>query len=167
MWIFRFASHQRCNPQLSEPILLQASIEGASAQAQSLCCFACVTVISCQRFFDQKRLYFFQTHFFEITRFAAASRQTKIPCADLLILCHKYSALDDMIQFAHVPRESMLQQTLARAFVETANLFPVPFCVLTQKAVRQRHNVLTSIAQRRQFDLNCIEAKKQILPKTT
>src|SRR5262249_45979822 len=143
------------------------SVEGASAQAEGLCCFACVTVIAGQRFFDQKCLYFFQTHFFEITRFAAASRQTKIPCADLLILRHKYSALDDMIQFANVPGESMLQQTLSRAFIETSNVLTITLCVLTKKAGRQRHDVLASVTQGRQLDLNRIEPENEVLSKTT
>ena len=61
----------------------------------------------------------------------------------------------------------MLHQTLARAFIETANLFAITLCVLTKKAVRQRHDVLASIAQRRQFDLNRIEPKEEVLAKTT
>jgi len=40
--------------------------------------------------------------------------------------------------------------------IETANLLAITLCMLAKKAVRQRHDVFPSIAQRRQFDLNCI-----------
>src|SRR5262249_57098489 len=60
----------------------------------------------------------------------------------------------------------MLKQTLARTFIETADLFAITLRVLAKKAVCQRHDVFASIAQRRQFDLYRIEPKKEVLPKT-
>ena len=58
----------------SQTILLQASVERASAQAECLCGLTRVTVISSQRFLDQKCLYLFETHLFNVPRFGAASR---------------------------------------------------------------------------------------------
>ena len=58
----------------SQTILLQAPVERASAQAECLCGLARVTVISSQRFFNQKCFDLFETHLFNIPRFGAASR---------------------------------------------------------------------------------------------
>ncbi len=91
---FCFARHQDCNRQLrhfvasmrtrsvsamgdlkfSKAILLQAPVERASTQAECLCGLARVTVISGQRFFDQKCLDVFETHLLNVPRFGAASR---------------------------------------------------------------------------------------------
>ena len=93
-WSFCFARHQNCNRQLrhfvastrtrsvsatgdlkfSKAILLQAPVERASAQAECLCGLTRVTVISGQRFFDQKCLDLFETHLLNVPRFGAASR---------------------------------------------------------------------------------------------
>ena len=58
----------------SQTILLQAPVERASAQAECLCGLARVTVISSQRFLDQKRFDLFETHLLNVPRFGAASR---------------------------------------------------------------------------------------------
>ena len=91
---FWFAAHYSCNPQLRyvvastrigsvspirnwqclKAILLQTTVESASAQAQRLCGLARVTVISGQRFFDQKCLDLFETHLLNVPRFGATSR---------------------------------------------------------------------------------------------
>jgi hypothetical protein len=57
----------------SQTILLQAPVKRASAQAECLCGLARVTVISSQRFFDQKRFDLFETHLLNVPRFGAAS----------------------------------------------------------------------------------------------
>src|SRR5207248_4530723 len=58
----------------SQTILLQAPVERASTQAECLCGLARVTVISGQRFFDQKCLDLFETHLLNVPRFGTASR---------------------------------------------------------------------------------------------
>src|SRR5690349_65661 len=112
---FWFAAHYSCNQrsaisnrQCLKAILLQTTVESASAQAQRLCGLARVPVISGQRFFDQKCLDFFETHFLDVPRFAAASRQTKVGCANLSILGHQHGALNDVIEFSNVSGKAML-----------------------------------------------------------
>src|SRR5262249_7511091 len=109
----------------------------------------------------------FETHFFKVLRFRPASRQTKISSANLPVLRHQHGALDDMIEFPNVSGKSMLEQMLARGLVEPADLFSITFCVLSEEVVGQRHDVIASIAQWRQPNLNRIQAKQEVLSKTT
>ena len=61
-----------CAPQ-SQTILLQSPIERAPTQSERVGGFARVPIISRQRFLNQKRFNFFQAHFLEIARVAAAA----------------------------------------------------------------------------------------------
>ncbi len=140
--------------------MLQAAVERASAQAEGLCRLARIAIISSQRLFNQKRLYFFKTHVLEIARFGGAGRQTQIARSDLSILRHKHRAFDDVIELANISGERMLQQTLSCSFIETANRFPLTLCVLTKETIAERHDVLPPLSQSRQRDLNCIQAKQ-------
>jgi hypothetical protein len=96
------------NRQFSKAILLETPIESASAQAQRLRGLARIAIVSGQRFFDQERFDFFETHLLHVPRFAAASRQTKIGCADLSILRHKHCTLDDVIELPDVSGKPVL-----------------------------------------------------------
>jgi hypothetical protein len=60
--------------KFSKAILLQSPVKRASAQAQRLCRLARVAVISGQRFFDQECFDLFETHLFDVARFAPADR---------------------------------------------------------------------------------------------
>jgi hypothetical protein len=115
MRIFGFAGHQNYDspakagtPHLLETILLQPTVERTSAQPEGLRRFTRIAIISGQRFLDKECLHFFEAHFLEIARFAAAMRQSQIACADLSILRHKHGAFDDMVQFSNIARKAML-----------------------------------------------------------
>src|SRR5207245_10927535 len=83
------------------------------------------------------------------------------------MLRHKHSAFDDVIELANISGKSMLQQTVPGSFIKTANLFPITLRVLPEETVGERHDVLSSISQRRQRNPNCVQAKQEGVPTTT
>ena len=50
-----------------------------------------------------------------------------------------------MIQFANISRKRMLQQSFSGHFVKAADLLAITLSVLTQKTVRQRHDVFAPV----------------------
>lgn len=82
-------------------------------------------MVSRQRFFDEKGFHFFKAHLLQIARSGRAAGQTEIACPDVALLRHQNGAFDDVIQFANISRETMLQQKLARCFVEAGDLLAI------------------------------------------
>src|SRR5947207_4245882 len=72
-----------------------------------------------------------------------------------------------MIELADIAWKRVLQEPFPGHFVEASDLLPITLRVLTQKMVRQRHDIFAPLAQRRQWDLDCVQTKEQILTKAT
>src|ERR1700736_3070551 len=66
--------HATSDGPRSQSILLQPAIKSAPAQSQSFGRLTGISIISGERFFDQKGLYFFQTHVFEAARIPYGAR---------------------------------------------------------------------------------------------
>src|ERR1700687_5878200 len=60
----------------------------------------------------------------------------------------------------------MLVKTLGGHRIESADGFAVALRIAAKKMVRQHVDIFLALAQRRQKNVDGIEAKKQVLPKT-
>src|SRR5437667_5142425 len=70
-----------------------------------------------------------------------------------------------MSELADVPRPWMLEEVLHRRRLESLERFVVARRRLPQKVHRQRRDVLASLAQRREMELDGVQAEQQILAK--
>lgn len=119
-----------------------------------------------ERFLDQERLYFLQAHFLQAGRPFAPTTQSEVGGADGVASGHQYGPLHRMIQFAHVARPSVRQQRFDGGFVEAIDRLTIVRRVLPQEMRGEQRNILASIAQGRQPDLDGIQPKEQVLPES-
>src|SRR5947208_16975803 len=82
-------------------------------------------------------------------------------------MTHKKGAFDDMIEQSNISQKAMLHQTFSRSVIESGNLFAITLRVLMEKTVGQRHDVISTLSQWRQRDLDRIQTEQEVLPKTT
>src|SRR6267378_3657305 len=57
--------------------------------------------------------------------------------------------------------------SFSSCLIETGNLFPIVLRVLSEKTIGQQHDVIPPLSQGWQRNLDRIQAKQQVLPKTT
>src|SRR5207344_1806530 len=69
--------------------------------------------------------------------------------------------------FAHVAGKLMTRERFVCGWFETGELFPVTLGVLPEKVRGERRDVFAPLAQRRQGDLDRVQAKKKILPEAS
>src|SRR5688572_30848618 len=72
-----------------------------------------------------------------------------------------------MIELANVARPRMREQQLHRSRIEPRQRLAIPHRVAPKKVRGQHGDVLPSLAQRRQSNLDRVEAKEQVLPKAS
>ena len=95
----------------------------------------------------------------------ASRAQRQIGRLDLAVLSHQHRALDHVIQLADVALPGMLQHQLQGRAVEPADAFAIALRVRCQKMRAQQRNVFAPFPQRRQMDLDGVQAEQQVLPE--
>ena len=78
---------------------------------------------------------------------------------------HQHGALDRVIELADVAGPGVLEQHLHRAALEPGQPLAIALRVLPQEVLREQRQVLAAIAQRRQPDLDGVQAEQQVLPE--
>ena len=96
---------------------------------------------------------------------SCATPQAEIARCDRRAGGHQHAALDRVLELAHVARPRMPQQRVHGRVVEARQILPIPPRMLLEKVERERRNVVTPIAQRRQHDFNRVETEQQVLPE--
>ena len=70
-----------------------------------------------------------------------------------------------MIELADVARPAVLEQHLHRAALEAGEPLAVALRVLAEEVLREQRQILAAVAQRRQPDLDRVQAEQQVLPE--
>src|SRR6267378_4659831 len=121
-----------------------------------------------ERALNQITLDFIETHFLQLR--GAAGRlcaQAQISGSHRRSGRHQHAAFDGVIELADVSWPGMLVKGSDRGGVKAGNVFAVPVRVALEKMVRQQIDVLAAIPQRRNVDLDGIQTKEKVLPKTS
>src|SRR5438093_4250314 len=147
-----------------QSMFLQPAIHGAAAQSQSLGCLADVSFVASESALNQVALNFVEAHLFQLSRATSSLRaQTEVCRADGSARREEHPAFHRMIQFADVARPCMLMQSPDSGRIEPGNILAVALRVAAEKMVRQEIDVLPAVSQRRDVDLDSIQAKEQVL----
>ena len=67
-----------------------------------------------------------------------------------------------MVEFADIPRPSVLKQRLRGGDIEGGDLFSVALRILSQEMVGEQGNILAPLAQWRQMDFDGIQPEEQV-----
>ena len=149
-------------------MFLQPAIHGAAAQSQSLRRLAHISFVARECALDEIPLDFIEAHFLQLGRAAGGLRaQTEVCRADGRTRREEHSAFHRMIEFANIARPGMLMKSLDGGGVEAGNVFAIALRVTVEKMVCQEIDVLTAVSQRRDVDLNGIQAKEEVLTEPT
>src|SRR6267378_2866160 len=147
-----------------QSMFLQPAIHGAAAQPQSLGCLAYIPFVAGESALDEIPLNFVEAHLLELGRAAGGLRaQTEVCCADGRAGRKEHAAFHRMIEFANVARPRMLVKSLDGGGVESGKFFAVTLRVTVEKMVRKEVDVLAAVTQRRDVDLDGIQAKEKVL----
>src|SRR5690349_21490954 len=99
-----------------QPVTLQPTIEGRTAQSERFRGLADVAVEARHGLLDQEALDILEAHVLEASAASVFARaQSEVGRSDERPLRHEDGAFHRMIQFAHVPRPAVLEQRLHRA----------------------------------------------------
>src|SRR5205823_8182189 len=148
-----------------ELVRSDSPIKRTARQTKRLGGAAHVAVVATQRFLNQQPLDFLECQVLEPGCRRARAAKAEIVGADLLRLREQYRTLHRVIELANVTGPRMLEKHLHGAGVEPRKLFAVSRGVPPQEVHRERWNVLAPFAQRRQLQLDRIDAKEQVLAK--
>src|ERR1700745_2605824 len=120
---------------------------------------AYIAAETCERFLNQDALHVFDAHFIQFDRGFARGTQTQIARANLRTLRHQHGALDRMVELANVARPRMIGRKLQRDRLETFELLAITLRRLPQEMVREERNVFLALAQRREMNLDRVQAE--------
>src|SRR5205085_1655462 len=93
---------------------------------------------------------------------ALAGAKCQVRGTNVIFLRHQDGALDRMIEFTYVARPRMFEERLQRSGIEGGEVLAITLRILAEEVHRQQRNILATLAQRRQMDLDGIEAEKQV-----
>src|SRR5436309_2962519 len=149
-------------------MFFDAAIERAAAEAQGVGRMADVAIGSDQSFADENCLHGLEAHFVDVLRRSTRATlrvQAEIGHFNAPAARHQDASLDRVIELANISRPAVLQHLLQGAWFETLNWSAIARCVTPKKMCRQRRYIFSTLPQRGQCDLDCIEAEKKILAK--
>src|SRR3989475_5384658 len=145
-------------------MFVASAIRGAAAQSQSLGCLADVCFVASESALNQVALNFVEAHLFQLSRATSSLRaQTEVCRADGRPGREQHPAFHRMCQCADCVRPCMLMQSHDSGRIEPGNILAVALRVAVEKMVRQEIDVLPAVSQRRDVDLDSIQAKEQVL----
>src|SRR5665213_2667220 len=154
----------------SEAILLDAPIERSPAEPQGVGCMANIAIGPRQRFADQDRLYCFKAHVVEALGRSRLRLQPQVWRFNAITPRHENCALHGMVQLSYVARPAIAQHRLQRCWLQTKDRSSIARSISREKVSRQGWNIISSLPQRRQVDLNRIQTKEQVFseaPRST
>src|ERR1051325_1066890 len=147
---------------------MQATVQGAAAEAEGLRCLAHVSIKAGQGFLYQEGFDFLQAHIFEAARaLARTALQAYVTHAHSITLRHQHGSLHSMFQFPDVTGPRIIQKRAVCSVVEAGQPFSIALRVLAQKVVCEERDVFRSLAQRREVDLDRVKTKEQVLTKAS
>src|SRR5713101_155162 len=85
---------------------------------------------------------------------------------DVLLRGHDDQALDEVAEFAHIPRPGIAQQNLHRRVADFLAGTPVGRTEFREKVAREGGDVLAAVAQRRNEEGNHIQAIEEVLAES-
>ena len=104
-----------------EPIFFHSPVQGATAQAESFCRLAHVTLKALQRFANKNTFYRLQTQFLEVLCLRALNSKAKISRMNLAGASHEDSPLQRVLQLAYIARPGILDQSLQGGRIKAFN----------------------------------------------
>ncbi len=143
--------------------MLEPAIQSATAQSERLGGLAHIAAMPVQRLSDQQPFNLLEWHVIEHGRDGPCHAKTEIGRLDLGSLREECSPLNGMIELAHVSRPGVRLQRSQRFRFETHNGLSVPPGVALQEVLGEYFDVLPTLTQRRQANLDRIQAKEQVL----
>src|SRR3954452_20736449 len=106
--------------ELSQTEALHPAIERAAADTEGRGGAADVAVVTHERLADQQRLDVFETHVLDAP--LGRRLQAEVGARDRRAGGHQHSALDHVLQLAHVAWPRVVEQRLHRGWIETADV---------------------------------------------
>src|SRR6202521_4361428 len=147
-----------------QSMFLQPAIHGAAAQSQGFGSLADISFVTRESALEEIALPFVEAHPLQLRRPSCSLRaQAEICCANGRAGRQEHAAFHGMIKFANVGRPGMLMKSLDGGCVEAGKVLAVALRVTVEEMVREEIDVLTSVSQRRDVDLDGIQAKEQVL----
>src|SRR4029077_16630502 len=147
-----------------QAVFLQATIHGAAAQTERFGSLADIAIVTSQRALDEVMLDFVEAHVFEAGIGADGGRaEAEIGGADRGSGGEEDAALDSVIEFADVAGPGMLVQELHGHRIETGDVFAIALGVAAEEMMREEIDIFFALAQRREMDLDGVQAEKEIL----
>src|SRR5262249_51843858 len=144
---------------------LQATIESAAAEPERFRGLADIPREARHGLLDEESFDLFEAHVLDARRRIAIDPQAELTQANGRSARHQHAALDRVIQLADVPRPGVIDERLQRRLFEPREVLAIALRMLPQEMYRERGNVLAAITQRRQLDLDRVQAEEQILPE--
>src|SRR5260370_15645227 len=84
---------------------------------------------------------------------------------EILCFAYNYRSLDDILQFANVPRPGVRLKQIEALFVHRLKALSCFPCITINEVPDQQRNVLSSFPQRRHLDRKNVEAVKEGTPE--
>src|SRR5271155_1060800 len=117
---------------------------------------------------NQIALHVIEVHLFKTRGSAQRGRaQAKIGGADLRALRKEHATFDGVIEFADIAGPGMFAQSNGGGGIKAGNSFAIALRVATKKMMREEQDVFAAVAQRRDVNLNGVQAEKQIGAKAS
>src|SRR5579872_7352773 len=154
--------------QYSQAEFLETVAQRVAADAESLGGFRLIAAGFAQGLFDQRAFPLGQLDTIRrqrrhvalsrgssiVTLFSTSAawrvhraHEREVACLQRAALIPEHGSLDDVTQFAHVPRPRIREQGFARLGIDAAHLLPVFGGEPREKSIREEQHVLASFAQ--------------------
>src|SRR2546423_15661804 len=146
----------------------QPPVQRAPRQPKRLGRLADVAAGTRQGLLNQHTLDILEAHLVERTRAVSGAPEAKIARTNRAAFRQQHGALDHVIQLAYVAGPGMAQEQLHRVRRKSFTAgFPVTRSVALQKMRGKKRDVLATLAERRQTNLDGVDAKQQILSEAS
>src|SRR5450756_1058762 len=125
-----------------------------------------IAIVTRHGLFDERRFDILEAHVLEARVGVARSLEAEIRVAEGLALGHQYAALDRMVELTDVARPIVFDQQLECRRLVARETLAVVLAVNAQEVRGEQRDVLAALAQRREPDLDGVEAEEQVLPES-
>src|SRR5262245_40423470 len=141
-------------------MMLKAAVEGAPAESQRLRSLADVAAVPLERLADEHAFDLLQRQVLE-SRGGAAAPETQVGSVDSGTMRHQHGPLERMVELAHVARPGVALERLESIGLESGERLPVAGRVAAEEVLSERPDVVATLAERRQVNLDRVEPEQQ------
>ena len=145
-----------------DAIFFHPPVEGPAAESEGFCRLAHVAVAAREGFADEDTLHRLEGHLFEGLGGDARGGEAEVGDFDDVFAGHEDGALDGVVELADVAGPGVVQHQLQRGGVDALHLLAIALRVAGEEMRGERRNIFAALAQRRQVNLDGIEAEEEV-----